>query len=292
MSFKKIIALHLLLTLLSSTSLAQLKVVKVFYDEEEKQLKEAYEMDLGDNGWEKTGYYKSYFKSGRLALEGNFKQNKPNGWFKEYYDTTFSKKTPLKSQVFYENGLKNGKMWALNMQGDTIQKANFKDNQLEGDFLSYYPNGKIFRKSFFKDTNVEGLAEEFYESGKIAKKMYFKNGQIDSICAYYYESGNIKAKEFYKNGLLNGLQSTYYDANSSHIQSNYFMRNNVKIGKEEIFAENGNLVQVAFYENGLLEGDYKQWYADTKRLKYEANYQKGYKNGKEILYFNTEKPII
>ncbi|MCS6796704.1 MAG: hypothetical protein RMJ97_05390 [Raineya sp.] len=264
--------------------------MRVYYDDEEKKLKEEYQVDLGDSGWEKNGYYRSFYPSGRLAVEGNFKQNIKNGWFREFYDTLINGKNPLKSQVFYENGKKKGLMSVLSLKGDTLQKANFENDQIIGKVLVYHPNGKLQREGNFIEGQLQGIVKEYYENGKIFKEMNFVNGQLHGISKTFYPSGNLQYEEIYQNGLKEGLQKEFYDLASSPIMVQFTMKNNAKEGKETMYNENGKPIAENSYKAGILHGTSKKWDTQTAQLIYEATYENGYRIGKEILNYPNGKP--
>lgn len=268
---------------------AQGKIVRTFYDEQEKKLREEYTLDLGDSGWEKNGVYRSFYPSGRLALEGFYKENKKNDWFREYYDTLIAGKRRVKSQVFYENNLKNGQMLVFGLHGDTLQKATFKNDELVGLLLIYHPNGKLHRSGNFVNGNLEGLVKEYYSSGQLYREAFYKEGRPEGIVKTYYETGNLMSEETYVRGVLEGLIKEYYDAPSLPVKAIYTMKNNTKEGKEQIFAENGVLIKEVHYANGILNGTVKQWDRNTKELSYEATYEKGYRVNTEIEYYTGKK---
>lgn len=265
---------------------SQSRLMRVYYDyndnEEEKKLKEEYQVDLGDSGWEKNGYYKSFYPSGRLAVEGNFKLNIKNGWFREFYDTLINQKPALKSQVFYENGKKKGLMCVFSLQGDTLQKAHFENDQIVGKVFMYHNNGKLLREGNFVEGQPEGITKEYYENGKIFKEISFLKGQMHGITKTFYPSGNLQYEENYQNGLKEGLQKEFYDLPSSPIFTEFTMKNNVKEGIEKVYSQQGKIIAENNYKMGVFHGRIRKWDKETMKLIYEATYQEGYRVGKEI----------
>lgn len=270
---------------------SQSRLMRVYYDDDEKKLKEEYQVDLGDSGWEKNGYYKSFYPSGRLAVEGNFKLNIRNGWFREFYDTLINQKLPLKSQVFYENGKKKGLMCVLGLKGDTLQKAHFENDQIVGKVLMYHNNGKLLREGNFVEGYPEGIVKEYYENGKIFKELSFVKGQMHGIARTFYPSGNLQYEENYQNGLKEGLQKEFYDLPSSPIFTEFTMKNNAKEGTEKLYAQDGKIIAENTYKLGNLHGKIRKWDEKTLQLTYEATYQEGYRVGKEIENYANGKPF-
>jgi len=277
------------LYMLISEAKAQGKIVKTFYDEQEKKIREEYTTDLGDSGWEKNGVYKSFYPSGRLALEGSYKNNKKNDWFREYYDTLLTGKKRVKSQVFYENGLKNGQMLAFGLKGDTLQKAIFLEDELAGNLVIFHPNGKLHRSGTFVKGILQGKVQEFHLNGKLYKEAFFVDGQPEGIVKTYYESGNPMAEETYAKGFLNGMIKEFYDAPSLPLKTTYTMKNNAKDGKERIFSEKGVLIKEVHYASGMMHGTSKLWNKDSGELTYEVTYDKGYRINQETEYYSGKK---
>ena len=87
-----------------------------------KILKEEFEVSAGDSA--KNGTYKSFYKSGKLALEGKFVANNKEGKFVEYHDSL-----PRKTKGIWNfaKDLKNRNMIILSYKSDTIQKGIYKN---------------------------------------------------------------------------------------------------------------------------------------------------------------------
>jgi len=68
----------------------------------------------------RNGNFKFYTKLGELSSEGIYKNNLKQGIWKDY---------------------KNGKLWVSNM---------YEDDSLNGEFLVFYPNGKIKRNDIYR----------------------------------------------------------------------------------------------------------------------------------------------
>lgn len=286
----KIILFLLTSCFLPLQTLAQGKIVKTYYDEQETKIKEEFQVSLGDTGWEKYGYYKSFYPSGRLALQGNFKENIRNDWFREYYDTLIVGKNPIKSQVFFnDNGKKDGLMVVFSLHGDTLQKAIFKEDVIVGKITIYHPNGKLYREGNFIEGQLEGIVKEYYDTGILHKEINFVNGQTQGITKVYYPSGNLHFEENYINGLQEDEQKEFYDTPSSPIMLKFTIKNNLKEGKEILYSVKGKVLMEGNYTSGKLNGNIKRWSDETGELIYEATYKDGYRIGKEIEYYTANQ---
>ncbi|OGF47652.1 MAG: hypothetical protein A2452_03215 [Candidatus Firestonebacteria bacterium RIFOXYC2_FULL_39_67] len=87
------------------------------------------------------GIVKEYYKSGKLLLEFNFKDNKMNGLYKSYYE--------------------DGVLW---------QEKNYKDGKENGIFKIYYENGKLMSEITYKDGKTNGMARSYNEEGKLKEE--------------------------------------------------------------------------------------------------------------------------
>ena len=56
------------------------------------------------------------------------------------------------------------------------EKRNYKDGKLEGQYLYFYNNGKLWIKNHYKKGLLHGDREVYFKDGKLEKKEKYKNG--------------------------------------------------------------------------------------------------------------------
>lgn len=77
---------------------------------------------------------------------------------------------------YYENG-------ALFMEGD------IKDNLREGEWVSYFQDGKIQSKGFFEKDVRTGMSLVYYENGNLWMEGNYREGKRVGQWIYYDEQG-------------------------------------------------------------------------------------------------------
>ncbi len=133
-----------------------------------------------------------------------------------------------KQKITNENGeiqaegiLKNGKKegtWIYYYEYTSKlveKKENYKDDLKNGEWISYFMDGKIANKGIYKNDNLDGELISYNESGTIRSKEILANGLKNGICIYYDENGKIELKESYKNDLREGESIKYWAGKES-----------------------------------------------------------------------------
>ena len=70
-------------------------------------------------------------------------------------------------------------MWEFfNIDGSYSFKGNYLDGLKNGQWTSYYPNGKIKVIQFYKKGLKEGMAFSYNKKGELIERAVFKNDSI------------------------------------------------------------------------------------------------------------------
>ncbi len=276
------------------------------------------------------GYWTWYYWNGSMQSQGDYYQNTPIGKWTNYYksgkiknivnyDST-GKIQGLKINYNYESNeiievnyidnKKNGLAKWTSFEGHTTLIANHKNDLFDGDFIRYWPNGKIKQKNFLINGLNQGVAEYFFESGKLSNKGYFwndyhigkwesflENGsplktvEYDSIgqfhgdyWSYNYED-SIKTLLTYKFNKMDG-PSFQLTLNNDTLTTGYFS-NNLRDGQWKWFWKDGSLKSLYFYSEGKLEGICIEYY-DNGKIKEKGNYYNDQKTG---IWFEYESVV-
>ena len=239
------------------------------YEENYKNYKEYYE-----NGQLKEEHYENlhrettikYFENGEIDSQAHFINGKREGI--NIHHSDWDKEHKIISN--YQNGLKHGKeeiYHYFNNKMYLMVEVCYKEGKLEGDYKTYYPNGKSLTIGQYEDNLKKGKWIDYYENGNIKTEGNYKNGKIEGTVIYYYENGNIEQERTYKNNILDNRKSYYL---------------------------NGQLKESQIYSNQEKNGEYKEYY-ENGQLKLEEN-KKGFKsfdeNGKLLkeTSYEDEKP--
>ena len=90
-----------------------------------------------------------YFEDGKKEMEGDYKDNKRNGWWIAYFPN-----------------------------GNKQSEGEFKDGLGNGKRIVYFENGKIRYTGFFKSGLPDGKWEMFDSEGKKIKEIDYVNGKV------------------------------------------------------------------------------------------------------------------
>lgn len=275
-----------------SPSFSQSKIIKIYFDKEEKKIKEIYQ--INDNK-ELNGKYISYFEKGGIKSKGSYLNNQPDGYWEYFYENgklktagNLIQNQPVgKWNYYYENGkprsegelennLKNG-IWLYYYENEKLKaKGNWKNDKKNGPWFYYYEDQRLKAKGFFE--NGIGSYTEFYPSGKIKCEGTIAFEKSDSIWIYYYENGAIESKGKEKEGLKEGYWEFFY-SNGKLASKGFFIKGKEE-GQWDYFYPSGQLYTKGLNKNGLQDSTWKAYY-DTGILLSESDLNKGSGSYKE-----------
>jgi antitoxin component YwqK of YwqJK toxin-antitoxin module len=109
-----------------------------------------------------------------------------------------------------------------------------------GDFVAYYPDGKIKEKGSFKNGVYNGTLTSYFESGSKSQEQTYINGKLNGESFDYFESGKIRGRFQYKNDLADGKTSIYYESGVKRAESDYDQK--TKMGTYYEYNEQGKLI--------------------------------------------------
>lgn len=132
----------------------------------------------------------------------------------------------------------------------------------EGEWLFYYPDGKLMAQENYKNGMLHGTCLAFFPNGQLASKEWWQEDLQEDSAWYFHPNGKLQRKGRYEAGVYQGLWLTFFF--------------------------NGVLQQACMYLDGLPNGICKNWY-DNGRLEEEGRYLDGKKQGQFIFYFREKE---
>lgn len=248
-------------------------------------------------------YWKSYYESGFIKSEGNRTNYQLDGLWKFYADTN-----RLQTEIEYKHGLKNGKKTTY-LANETIVE-NFIDDIKEGYSETFYKSGKIKTRVFFEKGLATGQTFEYDTTGRIITVLIYKKGYLvsreiinrydknnskTSIWKTFFSNGNVEEEIYYRAGMKNGFYKKYNDKGTLLSIEKY-----VNDVKEENVAELKEYeIRKDYYPDGKVKivGSYYNGIPDGVRREYDekGNVVKGYifesglKKGEGITDNNGQK---
>lgn len=119
---------------------------------------------VGKGSQEQVIKKSTYYKTGKIKEEENYKQNELNGPYYEYY-----------------------------RNGQISVRANFVDGLKNGDYTEYYYDGTIWETGRFINGDYDGEYNTYFANGNLKSKEIYKNG--DRIEAEWYNAnGEVEFK--------------------------------------------------------------------------------------------------
>ena len=207
-----------------------------------------------------------YYPNGQKSSEGFLVEGKPDGYWKNYFDTGVIKSEGNRKEFQLDSTWKFYRLDA-SLQQTIEYKANVKYGE-----ESYYDSlGRKERTTSYINDIKSGPAGEYYSSGKQKIAFNYVNNQIEGKYFEYAEDGRIITRRAYKNGLI-----------YSEEKINRFNKNGQRVGLWIDLRENGKLKEEGNYLSGLKEGTFKVYNKQGEFLKFEF-YELG------VLKENTEE---
>ncbi len=165
--------------------------------------------------------------------------------------------TELYSVLKADTNKKDGLYVRISPKGDTLERIQYSDGNIEGQRVLYYPNGQISIVENYIQNQYNGPYQSFYEDGAPRQFGTFKDGQFDGELKTYYKepAGRLKESVFMSNGVENGPFKQYYPDGQTEAEGTY--TNGLKEGSFKEYHTNGNISAEGNYLNDIEDGEIK-----------------------------------
>lgn len=244
----------------------------------------------------KQGKWMTFWDNGKIRLEGTYKDNRKNGYFKEY-----SEKGDLVNVSKYLDDVIQPE--AAEIQKLEIEKKYYDDGRvkatrlyrngvLEGTSIEYSPEGKIIAASEYRngllagegivleDGSRTGPWKEYYPGRSLKAEGSYDNGTKTGQWKYYHPNGMIEQTGTYnKEGKPEGAWRWYYDSGQLLREETYYRGK--KDGPSEEYSEEGAIVERGEYLDDLEDGPWFQLIGDFYQ---QGSYRDGLRTGPWISY--------
>jgi len=205
----------------------------------------------------KQGLWKTFWDNDKTRTEGNYINDKKNGFFKSY-----SREGNLLLIEKYVNDEK------------LIDVPELRNLEVRTD---YYPDGKVKIVASYDNGIAEGVRREYTKEGKIELSYIFKKGVIIG-------KGIVD-----ENGLKQGVWIEFYDNGAKKADGKY--KDNKKIAYWKYYYKNGNIEQEGMYNSkGNAEGEWKWYFLNGNELLVQ-NFQDGIEEGLMLELDDTGKVV-
>lgn len=206
----------------------------------------------------KTGKWIYFTDNGHKKAEGSFIKNKKSGTWTYYF----------------ENGIVSA------------YERYDENEELDGEFTSYYENGSLKEKSFYKNGKINGMVELYNRNNTLKNKFPLSEGKITGVKYNYNSTGYLQNEGELVNDVYNGYYKSYYPGGA--LDLNCKVVNDQINGLAEYHWENGVVSITGTFANGKRDGNWK-WFSEEGKLKTEINYIKGKETGTSRYYYDNGK---
>ena len=215
-----------------------------------------------------------YYPNGQKSSEGTLVEGKPNGFWKNYFDTGV-----LKSEGNRRDFQLDSTWKFFRVDGSLQQSIEYKSNVKSGEECFYDSLGRKERMTTYISDIKSGPAKEYFTSGKEKISFNYINNQIEGKYFEYAEDGRVITRRTYKNGLI-----------YSEEKINRYNKNGQRVGLWIDLRENGKLKEEGNYLIGMKEGTFKVYNKQGEFLKFEF-YELGVlkENSEETEFVKIEK---
>lgn len=160
----------------------------------------------------------------KITEEGNYKDSKKEGVWKEYY-----KNGNLKSEITYVNNKPDGYAKLYYESGKLSEEGIWKGTKWVGSYKYYHENGKPkYEFAYTDDGKRTGKQKYYHENGKIAIEGEWKEGKEAGLIKEYFPDGSLKSEKNFSDGKLDEGSVKNYTQNETAVKTDVKQNNDIK----------------------------------------------------------------
>ena len=192
----------------------------------------------------KQGWWKRSYPNGMLMYKGYFKDNKPAGIMKRFYETG-----ELKAVLNYDNRGEYAHARLFYADGQLAAEGRYFNSLKDStwDYYSYYNHALTAREEYAKGLR-NGLTQHFFSNGDPSEKIFWVNNKKEGPWEQFFISNGIKLKGFFHEGKLQGDFEVNYESGKPYLKGSY--RNDLREGQWIFYKEDGSVDMELTYING------------------------------------------
>ncbi|MEI6059748.1 MAG: hypothetical protein WCR72_03515 [Bacteroidota bacterium] len=225
----------------------------------------------------KQGRWKYFYDNNTIKSEGVFKDDKKNGYFKDYDEEGM-----LTSVKKYINEI------------EQIEVQELTSLKLKTD---YFPSGKVKTVGSYNGDIPEGVRREYNEEGKITAAYIFTRGALtgegivdeegdkEGDWREYYADGTLRSTGTYSKDKPVGNWKYYFENGKPESEGKY-TKTGALDGTWRWYFEDGSIRRVESYIAGMEDGEYEE-YDETARLIVKGQFSEGLEEGDWVFDFGN-----
>jgi antitoxin component YwqK of YwqJK toxin-antitoxin module len=192
----------------------------------------------------KQGYWKVYYPNSKhLEYEGFFKDDKPQGLFKYYYEHD-----TIKAKLDFKKDGKVAYATLYHINGKIMAKGKYLEQKKDSVWEFYNEMGQLLNRENYLQGQRHGLSITYYDSGKVYQKIQYILNKKHGYFIEYFPDKKIKGMGYYKDDLAEGY-FVYYDPNGIRVGLITYEKG-IRNGPTVIKELDGKIKEKALYKNG------------------------------------------
>ena len=216
-------------------------------------------------------FKEEYLKNNILAKGPINELEQKNGRWEQYHQDT------LLISNNWDNNKLNGNYLTYYKNGKIKEQYSYNQDSLEGDYISYYKNGTIELIGAYAKNKQSGEWHVFNSHKKLKELICFDGAQNLSTIEWIF----IENVDSVSVNLQTGLRNYFYK--DGKILAKGIYQKGKRNGKWELFYNNGTLYSSGNFINNKRDGEWNTYY-ENGNLKDKHFYKKGIKYNKSIFY--------
>ncbi|WP_139255229.1 hypothetical protein [Hymenobacter psychrophilus] len=164
------------------------------------------------------------------------------------------------------------------LTGQLVEQGQYRNGQPEGEWITFFPSGKVNTKASYRAGQREGEVQVFFENGQPERVDHYTNNELDGSLRVYNMSGELLLEKMYENGELLGYRGPGAPAGTLQPAGDISIR----------FA-NGKPATTETYQKGKLTGPRTYYYSSGQVYRRLENNADGQLHGAVVTYYPSGK---
>lgn len=203
------------------------------------------------------GVATSYYPDGTLQSRSHWRDGLSHGTQSQYHRTG-----KLREAAEYRNGIRvDGPAETFDENGKLRDRMNYVNGQLDGELLSYYPDGTVSGRTAISKGKFQGPSALYYPDGSLHISVSHVNDAPDGEELEYHPNGKLAARRTYSDNGVMRSDERYSDTGVLLVQRQWDKRSREQ-GTFRSWYENGKPQQLIEYVDGVREGWSRTWNSD------------------------------
>jgi antitoxin component YwqK of YwqJK toxin-antitoxin module len=192
----------------------------------------------------KQGWWKKSYPNGKIMYKGYFKDNKPAGVMKRYYETG-----ELKAVLNYDSRGEYAHASLLYADGQLAAEGRYFNSLKDStwNYYSYYNHALTAREEYTKGLR-NGLMQHFFSNGSPSEKLTWVNNKKEGPWEQFFANNGLKLKGFFHEGILHGDFLVNYESGKLYLKGSY--QDDLREGLWIFYKEDGSVDMELTYHNG------------------------------------------